>query len=68
MTTQKSVRIGSIALASLITVTAGLFYSIPASDPVWSAPTEIVQSHAAPAIKAKVIPMLAACSSRSCPH
>jgi hypothetical protein len=68
MTAEKSIRIGSIALASLIAVTAGLFYSIPASDPVWSAPTKIVRPHEAPASKAKVIPMLAACSSRSCPH
>jgi hypothetical protein len=66
--TQKFVRIGYIAMATMITVTAGLFYRVPASDPVWNAPTKIIWSHAAPASKAKVIPMLAACASISCPR
>ena len=46
---KKSVTIASLALAAMITMTAGVVHSVPASDPVWNAPTtKIVRAHSAP--------------------
>ena len=45
---KKSVTIASLALAAMITLTAGVVASVPASDPVWNAPTQIARTNAAP--------------------
>jgi hypothetical protein len=46
---KKSVTIATLALAAIITLTAGVVHSVPASDPVWNAPTaKIARAHSAP--------------------
>ena len=48
---KKSVTIASLALAAMITLTAGVVASVPASDPVWNAPTtKIARAHSAPTV------------------
>ena len=47
----KSVTIASFALAAMITLTAGVVSAVPASDPVWNAPTtKIARVHSAPTV------------------
>ena len=46
---KKSMTIASLALAAMITLTAGVVSAVPASDPVWNAPTtKIARTHSAP--------------------
>jgi len=45
---KKTVTIASLALSAMITMTAGVVHSVPASDPIWNAPTKIARAHSAP--------------------
>jgi hypothetical protein len=47
-TSKKSVTITSLAIAAMITTTAGVVHGVPSSDPIWNAPAKITRAHSAP--------------------
>jgi hypothetical protein len=55
---KKTVTIASLALAAMITLTAGVVHSVPATDLVWNPPTKIAGNHIAPTFAKDQQPVL----------